>query len=86
MREDAPWRKHPQNMTLEELAQEMYKREDSIAFKEWVTSNKLDVGEPWNDRKERHAAMQIAELVVGKVPTTIMRAGARLQSISATIA
>ena len=77
--------KVPTEHDLEELAQEMYKREDSIAFKEWVTSNKLDVGEPWNDRKERHAAMQIQSSLSGKSDND-HRAGARLQSISATIA
>jgi hypothetical protein len=41
----------------------------NIAFKAWIAENKLDVGEPWKDRKERHAAMKIAEVVVGNVPT-----------------
>jgi hypothetical protein len=39
-------------------------------FKQWIIDNKLDIGKPWSDRFERSAAMQIARLVVGTVPTT----------------
>jgi hypothetical protein len=40
-------------------------------FKAWVTANGLDRTPPWNQREERHKAMQIAEIsVVGTVPTT----------------
>lgn len=46
------------------------KRRSNIDFKQWVSDNKLDIGKPWNDRNERAKAMQIAELVVGNVPTT----------------
>lgn len=36
---------------------------DNKAFAEWVATNKLDQGKPWDARRERTSAMQIAEIV-----------------------
>lgn len=37
----------------------------NISFQMWVSENKLDVGEPWSNRKEREKAMSLAEIFVG---------------------
>jgi len=40
-------------------------------FGQWVTDNGLDVGKPWDDRRERTAAMEIAKIPVdGTLPST----------------
>ena len=40
----------------------------NISFKMWVTDNKLDVGKPWDDNKERSNAMKLA-VVLGSYLT-----------------
>lgn len=39
-------------------------------FSKWVTDNKFDIGKPWDDYRERTAAMSMAKLVNGSVPLT----------------
>jgi len=41
------------------------------AFAQWVTDNSLDKDKPWSDRKERHAAMQLADIAVVGTTTDI---------------
>jgi len=38
------------------------------AFADWVADNKLDIGEPWADVRERSCAKKIAEIVFGNTP------------------
>lgn len=37
-------------------------------FAQWVSDNRFDVGKPWDNREERTAAMNIAEIVRGNTP------------------
>jgi hypothetical protein len=46
----------------------------NIAFSQWVSENKLDVGKPWKHREERHCAMKIAEAVVSNTTNNIFDA------------
>ena len=44
------------------------------AFSQWVSESKLDVGKPWDDQRERTAAMNIASAVHGSIPVDVFDA------------